>query len=248
MFSNALLSATTAVLACSSFASAAPQSKSAPEASLTTKLRLADRQVLHSTLTCWVLTLHSYVDRYTLLPEDKDFLFDFNGTDGGIATSQSFPALTGTGISLAMAQLPGCSMIMIHAHPRAAELFSVISGRIYTEAIPESRVLDSEGKPRVIRNELTAGQATIFYQGTLHYQVNADCEPAGALAAFSGEDAGVLGIAPALFSADKDALLRSFGEAIDGEDIDKVRGAIPVGVSIKVDECLAKCGKQKRQA
>ncbi|KAF5676807.1 spherulin 1b precursor [Fusarium heterosporum] len=232
MFSNAFISATTAILACSSFASAAPQNKSAPEVSLTTKLRLAD----------------SYIDRYKLLPEDKDFFFDFNDTDGGIATSQSFPALTGTGISLAMAQLPGCSMIMIHAHPRASELFSVISGRIYTEAIPESRVLDSEGKPRVIKNELTAGQATIFYQGTLHYQVNSECEPASALAAFSDEDAGVLGIAPALFSADKDALLRTFGEAIDGEDIDKVRGAIPVGVTIKVEECLAKCGKQKRKA
>ncbi|KAM0488735.1 hypothetical protein ACHAP7_000780 [Fusarium lateritium] len=231
---NSLLSATTAILACSSFATAAPQGKgnSTPEVSLATKLRLAD----------------SSIDRYKLLPEDKDFLYSFNGTDKVFATSQSFPALTGTGVSMATAQLPGCSMVMIHAHPRASEFFTVFSGRVYTEAIPEGGVLDSEGKPRVIRNEIGAGEATIFYQGTLHYQVNPDCEPANALAAFSHEDAGALVVAPALFSANKDALGRTFGEAIDGEEIDKIRGSIPAGISVKIDECLAKCGKQKRQA
>ncbi|KAG4288138.1 hypothetical protein FPRO06_05790 [Fusarium proliferatum] len=224
MFSNAMIYATAALLGCSSFAAAAPQGKTS-EVSLTTKLRLAD----------------TFVDRYSLLPEDKDFLFNFNSTPSAIANSQTFPALTGSGLSLASAQIPGCSMIMLHTHPRASELFAVMSGRVYTEAVPESGVLDAEGKPRVIRNEIGAGQATIFYQGTKHYQVNPDCEPASAIAAFPSEDIGFAAVAPGLFSIKNDAVIRLLGEAVDGEDIEKIRASIPMDMGIKVDECLAKC-------
>ncbi|KAF5566154.1 spherulin 1B precursor [Fusarium phyllophilum] len=231
MFSNAIISATAALLACSSFAAAAPQGK-ASEVRLTTKLRLAD----------------TFIDRYSLLPEDKDFLFNFNSTPSAIANSQSFPALTGSGLSLASAQIPGCSMIMLHTHPRASELFAVMSGRVYTEAVPEVGVLDAEGKPRVIRNEISAGQATIFYQGTKHYQVNPDCEAANAIAAFPSEDIGFAGVAPGLFAVKDNAVIRLLGEAVDGEDVEKIRASIPTDMGIKVDECLAKCGKQKRQA
>ncbi|KAL9568357.1 hypothetical protein ACKAV7_007386 [Fusarium commune] len=231
MFSNAIISATTALLACSPFAAAAPQGKTS-EVSLTTKLRLAD----------------TFIDRYSLLPEDKDFLFSFNSTPSAMANSQTFPALTGSGVSLASAQIPGCSMIMLHTHPRASEIFAVMSGRVYTEAVPEGGVLDAEGKPRVIRNEISAGQATIFYQGTKHYQVNPDCEPASAIAAFPSEDGGFAGVAPGLFSIKDEAVIRLLGEAVDGEDIEKIRASIPADVGIKVDKCLAKCGKQRRQA
>ncbi|KAI1029557.1 hypothetical protein LB503_008074 [Fusarium chuoi] len=233
MLSKAVIYATAALLGCSSFAAAAPQGKTS-EVSLTTKLRLAD----------------TFIDRYSLLPGDKDFLFNFNfnSTPSAIANSLTFPALTGSGLSLASAQIPGCSMIMLHTHPRASELFAVMSGRVYTEAVPEAGVLDAEGKPRVIRNEISAGQATIFYQGTKHYQVNPDCEPASAIAAFPSEDIGFAAVAPGLFSIKDDAIIRLLGEAVDGEDIEKIRASIPMDMGIKVDECLAKCGKQKRQA
>ncbi|KAF5231329.1 hypothetical protein FAUST_9299 [Fusarium austroamericanum] len=233
MFSNAKLSVTTAFLAYSSLATAAPQGKDmTTEAGLVTKLQQAE----------------SVIDRYNLLPEDKDFHFSFNSTPARNANGKTFPALTGAGISLAFAELPGCSMITIHTHPRAAELFAVISGNLYTEAVPEGGVLDKQGKPRVIRNELGAGEATIFYQGAMHYQINTDCDPALALAAFPSEDAGFAGVAAGLFSVKNEALINSFGEVIKGEDVDKLRGGIPQVASIKVTECLAKCGKQKRQA
>ncbi|KAF4450316.1 hypothetical protein F53441_6599 [Fusarium austroafricanum] len=229
MFSNALLSATTALLACSSFAAAAPQGT--PEVSLTNKLRNAD----------------TFIDHYKLLPEDKDFLFSFKDAPLGMADAKSFPALTGTGVSLALAQIPGCSMVMLHTHPRASELFAVVTGSVYTEAVPEGGVMDSEGKPRVIRNTINAGEATIFYQGTKHYQVNTNCEPATALAAFPSENPGTAAVAPGLFSIKTEGISRLLGEAIDGEDIERIRKSIPTEIGIKVDECLAKCGKQKRQ-
>jgi hypothetical protein len=139
-------------------------------------------------------------------------------------------------------------MISVHTHPRAAELFAVISGHLYTEAVPEGGVLDAEGKPRVIRNELSAGEATIFYQGAMHYQINTECDGAFALAAFPSEDAGAAGVAAGLFSVKNEALVNTFGEVIKGEDIDKIRGGISKDIGFKIDQCLAKCGKQKRQA
>lgn len=108
MFSNAMIYATAALLGCSSFAAAAPQGKTS-EVSLTTKLRLADTYVMNFELSNYRSpNIHiSFVDRYSLLPEDKDFLFNFNSTPSAIANSQTFPALTGSGLSLASAQIPG---------------------------------------------------------------------------------------------------------------------------------------------
>ena len=52
----------------------------------------------------------SAVDRYQLLPNDEDFIFDFNKTDGtGFADAKTFPALVGTGASMAFAEVPGTS-------------------------------------------------------------------------------------------------------------------------------------------
>ncbi|KAF5025418.1 hypothetical protein F66182_2520 [Fusarium sp. NRRL 66182] len=235
MLSNAILSAIAAFIAHSKFAEAAALGKGAgsmPEDSLTTRLRLAD----------------SVVDRYGLLPEDKDFVYDFNSSETGFADSKSFPALVGTGLSFASAPLPGCHMVMVHLHPRSAELFAVVSGRIYTEGTAEAGVVDSQGKPRVIKTELSAGQATVFYQGTMHYQINPDCEPAQAVAAFSSEDAGTSAAAASLLSLGDEAVSRAFGQSIAGEDVDKIRHSIPATAAVKVDECLAKCGKQKRRA
>ncbi|KAG8351773.1 hypothetical protein FVEN_g10176 [Fusarium venenatum] len=226
MFSNVKLSIITAFLAYSPLATAAPQGKDmSTKTSLVTKLRLAD----------------SVVDRYNLLPEDKDFHFSFNSTPARFANGKTFPALTGTGISLAAAEIPGCSMIAVHTHPRAAELFAVISGHLYTEAVPEGGVLDAEGKPRVIRNELGAGEATIFYQGAMHYQINTECDAAFALAAFPSEDAGAAGVAAGLFSVKNEALVNTFGEVIEGDDIDKIRDSISKDAGFKVDQCLSKC-------
>lgn len=139
-----------------------------------------------------------------------------------------------------------CNMVVVHLHPRGAELQAVISGRIYTEMVPESGVLDSNGKQRVIKNELGPGQLTVFYQGAYHTQVNPDCEPAVIATAFASEDMGATIIANSAFALENDIVSNMFGKAIAGEDIDKIRHALPQGITSKVDSCLAKCGKKKR--
>lgn len=44
-------------------------------------------------------------DRYRLLPNDEDFVFDFNKSQAPFADRKTFPALTGSGGSMAAAAL-----------------------------------------------------------------------------------------------------------------------------------------------
>ncbi|KAL2818007.1 RmlC-like cupin domain-containing protein [Aspergillus granulosus] len=182
-------------------------------------------------------------ERYALLPDASDFIFDF--TKGAVvATSENWPALTGVGASFSMGALPGCGMTFLHLHPRATELFALHSGRVLSEMTPG--IVDADGNQRIINVELTAGQATLYPQGSYHTQVNPDCEPANFTASFTNEEFAAGLVAGQLFSFSDGVIERSFGSSIEGEDINKVRDAIPAAQLIVVEECLAKCGREKR--
>lgn len=51
----------------------------------------------------------SAADRYALLPDDDDWVFDFNDSDTGMANAKSFPPLVGANAAMAFAELPGSS-------------------------------------------------------------------------------------------------------------------------------------------
>ncbi|KAL2830674.1 RmlC-like cupin domain-containing protein [Aspergillus pseudoustus] len=182
-------------------------------------------------------------ERYALLPDASDFVFDFT-TGAVVATSETWPALTGVGASFSMGSLPGCGMAFLHLHPRATELFSLHSGRVQSSMTPG--IVDSEGNQRIISVELTAGQVTLYPQGSFHTQFNPDCEPANFTASFTSEEFAA-GIVPSqLFTFSNEVIDRSFGGSIEGEDIETIRDAIPAAQLILVEECLATCGREKR--
>ncbi|KAJ5143423.1 uncharacterized protein N7515_002210 [Penicillium bovifimosum] len=214
-------------------ASAAPQSMptSAPaDLSKTARLQVAD----------------TAVDRYQILSKDEDFVFDFGKSGIPFANRKTFPALTGYGTSFSLGSLPACGMAFLHLHPRATELFALTSGHVHTEMVPEGNVLDSNKKQRVIQTDLYPGMMTIFPAGSFHTQVNPDCEPANFSAALTAEDFGISMVADQTFSLTDDIIAGTFGQSIAGEDIERVRGAIPGATLIRVEECLKKCGIQKR--
>ncbi|KAG7294589.1 hypothetical protein NEMBOFW57_004665 [Staphylotrichum longicolle] len=159
-----------------------------------------------------------------------------------MANRKTFPALVGTGISLAIADVKACSMASLHIHPRSAEIFVVLSGRVYTEMIPEGGVLDADGKPRVIRTELRANQTTIFPMGSFHAQMNPDCTPALIVAAFASDDPGAALVVPQAFEQTDEFVLDSFGGAISVEELARFRQAIPQGAFFEVEECRKRCG------
>ncbi|KAG5742826.1 hypothetical protein H9Q70_014454 [Fusarium xylarioides] len=111
--------------------------------------------------------------------------------------------------------------------------------------VPENGVLDNEGQRRVIRTELAQNMMTPFYQGSAHTQYNPDCQPATFVASFASEDFGA-GQIHETFALSDEVIGASFGQSIVGEDIERVRQAIPKSIARGVDSCLEKCGLMKR--
>ncbi|OAA81699.1 cupin [Akanthomyces lecanii RCEF 1005] len=225
-----------AALAMSSTAVSAPTNQTNPSAELdkTTRLRMAN----------------SMAERYGILADDKDFVYNLGQNDfQSIANRQTFPAMVGTGTSIAAARFPGCSISKLHIHPRAAEMLVLLSGRLVTETIPElGAVVDVNGtkQQRVIRNELAPGTLTVFDQGALHTQINPDCDDATALTVFSAEDGGFGFVADQAFALPDDVIATQLGDAISGADIDRIRKALPAGVAAQIDACVKKCKIPKR--
>ncbi|KAH6883557.1 hypothetical protein B0T10DRAFT_380813, partial [Thelonectria olida] len=83
-----------------------------------------------------LFTFSSAAERFSLLSNDGDFVFDFN-------QEQADPGM-------AFGRIDAYGMNSIHVHPRSAELQFVTSGRLITEMVPENGVLDNDGQRRVI--------------------------------------------------------------------------------------------------
>lgn len=66
------------------------------------------------------------------------------------------------------------------------------------------------------------------------------------MASFNNEDFGTGQVADELFALNDETVSAVFGQAIDGADVDKFRKAIPASVAFGVEECLRKCGIQKK--
>lgn len=230
----------TAILATSALAAPSKRTNDAnPPLSLTQKLFLSDL----------------VIDRYALIPDNKDFKFDFNnpalkgkGGNGGdliAADRKKFPALVGTGSGMAVGFLGPCGFNTPHVHPRAVELQIVTEGRLQVEMIPENNVFNTPGDAtsgrRVISNTVEKNQMTPFFLGSVHTQFNPDCTNATFVAAFNAEDFGAGQVAEELFALSDDVVSAAFGQAINGADIAKFRKAIPKTIALGVEQCLKTC-------
>ena len=114
--------------------------------------------------------------------------------------------------------------------------------------VPESGVVSPNGTQRVIRTELGPGQMTVFPMGSYHTQINPDCTPAVAVASFNDEDPGAGLTAPGLFALTDEFAVPMFGQAFDGEDIDRIRHLIPQSAIFAVESCLDACKLKKRES
>ncbi|KAK3688407.1 RmlC-like cupin domain-containing protein [Podospora appendiculata] len=193
------------------------------------------------------------VDRFKLLPDNGDFVFSFNQDQKGAgkggrliaANRKTFPALVGSGSGMAVGFVGACGMNTLHVHPRGTELQVVVQGRLVTEMAPENGVNNADGTPRVISNTVNAFEMTPFYQGSVHVQFNPDCTDAVFVSSFNSEDFGAGQIANETFAFGNDVVAATFGQSINGADIDKIRAAIPASIALGVEECLMKCNIKK---
>ncbi|KAI2621114.1 RmlC-like cupin domain-containing protein [Hypoxylon sp. NC1633] len=190
-----------------------------------------------------------------VLKDDKDFVFDFNkarkfgpGKGGEIvqANRKAFPALTGTGIGMAVGFLGPCGFNTPHVHNRATELLIVTKGKVVSEMVIENGVENANKKPRDVMNTIEELQATPYFQGALHTQFNPTCEDVTFVAPLSAEDFGANTMAQAYFSLSDDTIRAAAGNAIDGADVDKFRGLLSTNVALGVEQCLKTCKISKR--
>ncbi|KAF7329431.1 RmlC-like cupin [Mycena kentingensis (nom. inval.)] len=223
---NALL-----VFAAVAYASAAAVLDKAQEAALVEKIRLAP----------------TAVDQINALPDDEQFKFDFfdpklpstNGAGGKIVTANAgnFPAVVGRGSAMAVGFLEPCSMNTPHTHPRATEMQISLNNTIRTGMITENGA-------RFIMTELPAGSMTVFQQGSIHFQVNDNCEPAMFVASFNSEDPGVLSVAQRFLGLPFDITAATLGE-IGVEQLVGLEAQLPDSFALGTDACLKRCGLQR---
>ncbi|GAB7363700.1 hypothetical protein MBLNU230_g4268t1 [Neophaeotheca triangularis] len=188
-------------------------------------------------------------DRIALLA-DSDFKFDFQSPPTGATTSgkggstvradrATFPALIGTGVGMTVGFIGPCGFNTPHTHPRSSEINLIVQGKLATE-------FQAENGARVVTDELSKFQMTVFPQGALHTEFNPDCEDAVFVAGFASEDPGVLQAAQSLFGLGEDVVKAALAvDAFNGADLDEFRQLIPANVALGVEQCLAKCGIAK---
>ncbi|KAJ7026611.1 RmlC-like cupin domain-containing protein [Mycena alexandri] len=184
------------------------------------------------------------VDRINTLSDDTQYVYDFFNPTVGIvtgaaghtvtATSGTFPAVIGNGVAMTVGFLGPCAMNSPHTHPRAAEINFSVNGTLRTGMLAENGA-------RFVVNELPPGSMTVFPQGAIHFEQNIGCEPAMFVAAFNGEDPGVLQMAQRFLGLPVDII----SATLNGLGIVEIEGLaqmIPDNIVAGTDECLARCG------
>jgi hypothetical protein len=189
----------------------------------------------------------------SLLPADvlqNLTVFNFNGakpavnaTGGALraANIETFPILTGLGISTTMGFLNACGINTPHVHPRATEFLTVVDGTVDFGYILENGFV-TKGSPE-IAGTLGKFEGTVFPMGSIHYQFNPECKPATFVAALNSEDPGTSQVAQNFFNLNAGVVNATLGfpKTIDGHNIETFRKMIPPNVAQDIDNCLSKC-------
>jgi len=122
-----------------------------------------------------------------------------------------------------------------HIHPRSAEFQTLVSGDRLRTGIFE------ENGARFITNDLYVGQATVFPQGSIHFQQNLGCDPAIFVAGFSNEDPGTVTIAQGFFGQlPPDTVSATLGE-LGVEEVGSIKAKIPANIAFGIEECVKRC-------
>lgn len=194
-----------------------------------------------------IVTASTQLQRINIL-SDADFIFDFNnftagrpglstGKDGHTiaANANSMPALIGEGVSITLGFIGPCGMNTPHTHPRATEFNYVVNGSFTTGMFQENGA-------RVVLGNVTAGQASLFPRGAIHFEANLGCEPAVFVAAFGDSDPGTLQIAQGLFGLPVQVVGVVLGNDLTDSQIKTLQSMIPDNVAFGLDECVTRCG------
>ncbi|KAJ6506752.1 RmlC-like cupin [Mycena sanguinolenta] len=190
------------------------------------------------------------VDRLNTLSSDNQFVYDFLNPPAGVvtgaaghtvtATSGTFPAVVGNGVAMTIGFLGPCGINTPHTHPRATEINFSVNGTLRTGFL-------TENGGRFVVNDLPPGSMTVFPQGAIHFEMNDGCEPAMFVAAFNGEDPGVLSVAQRFLGLPIDIIGATMG-GLGVKEVEGLEAMIPDNVAVGTDACLKRCGLHRPRA
>ncbi|EMD95018.1 hypothetical protein COCC4DRAFT_147188 [Bipolaris maydis ATCC 48331] len=182
------------------------------------------------------------------------FTFDRNtpppvGANGGVAVAaniESFPILTGLGISTTVGFLAPCGINTPHVHPRATEFLTLVEGKNLEFGYVLENGLVKAGENPEVASYLNKFEGTVFPQGSIHFQFNNNCENATFVATLNSEDPGTSQVAQNFFALNSGVLKATLGfpSSIDASNIEEFRKQIPPNLAQDMDTCLAKCKRQ----
>jgi hypothetical protein len=181
-------------------------------------------------------------------------IFSFNNatpapnSQGGAtkaATIESFPILTGLGISTTLGFLNPCGINTPHVHPRATEFLTLVSGTsLKFGYMLENGLVPSPQNPQ-IAGTLSKYEGTVFPQGSIHFQFNDGCDEAVFVASLNSEDPGTSQVAQGFFALDAQVVNATLGfpKEIGGKRVEEFAKGIPANLARDVEGCLRRCGK-----
>lgn len=184
----------------------------------------------------------------------KMTVFSFNNATpapnakGGAAKAaniETFPILTGLGISTTLGFLEPCGINTPHVHPRATEFLTLVEGANLKFGYVLENGLVKAGQNPEIAGTLNKFEGTVFPQGSIHFQFNDNCDKATFVAALNSEDPGTSQVAQNFFALNANVIDATLGlpNTINGENIEQFRKAIPANLAQDIDVCLARCKK-----
>lgn len=132
--------------------------------------------------------------------------------------SDTFPALTGLGVSTALLEyLPG-GINTLHTHPRGTEVLFVLKGKLQVGLVDSSNKLYTQ--------TLHKSDVFVFPKGLVHYQINLENSTAMAYAAFSSSNPGTISLPANLFASGIDDIVLQTAFKVDQALIDQLQAAL----------------------
>jgi quercetin dioxygenase-like cupin family protein len=129
--------------------------------------------------------------------------------------SDSFPVLTGLGVSSALVlYLPG-GINPPHTHPRGTEILVVVDGELTVGLI------DSTNK--LFTKVLKKSDIFVFPKGLVHFQINLSKKPVEAYAAFSSSNPGTISLPANLFGSGIADYILQTAFKVSGNVIDQLQ-------------------------
>ena len=80
----------------------------------------------------------------------------------------NFPAVIDQKLSMAIGFIGPCGLVTPHTHPRATEINYAINGTMQVGMLTENGA-------RFVSNTVMPGEAVVFLQGSIHYEMNMGC-------------------------------------------------------------------------